>query len=223
MANSYLKDGISYELLSPLNLAGAVKCVSEVFTQSEPLVTHLGINLKEFQAFAHAHYSTLVNDGLSWIAKLPDTEEVIGVRISEDYERATSPLDLKATFSSKFIPLLTLLEHLGNYFRAHHEIRPGQYVHLFMVAVKQRFMGQGVAQTMNKLFFKYIKQMGFTHAVTEPTGSISQYVLLHKFGFRTLHEISYDDFVYQNRKPFENLKGHRGAMLMEKKLSELLL
>lgn len=220
MAVLLIKDGIRYEMLSELNLMGAVHCVSQVFTHSEPMSRHLGITPDEFKIFAQAYYSELIDEELSLVAIDEDSDQVIGVRMSEDYCKQEDEIFIE-NLSSKFYPLFALLESLGQPFHETHDLIPGKYVHLFMVAVDDNYTRRGIAPTMYKTFLRMVLKRGYTEAVTEPTGVISQHILRNKFGFRELNRIDYRSFEYEGGYPFEKLEGHACAMLMQKNLFEL--
>jgi len=213
------RNGIEYGPLDESTLDGAIQCVSEVFVEREPMSVHLGITLDEFLVFARAFYPGVMQEGLSFVARDAASGEVVGVRVSEDYFQEEMP-EIEG-LSPKFGPLFALLEALGKQAYDMRDIQPGKYVHLFMVAVKSNYAKRGIAPTMNKIFFSHVKNRGFTHAMTEPTGEISQHILLNKFGFKKMAEIAYDDFEFEGEKPFAGLKGHRCAMLLDKDLSQL--
>ena len=213
------KDGIEYGPLDRETLAGAIDCVSDVFTDAEPMSRYLGITREEFLVFANAVYPHLADQGLSFVARDPDSGKIVGIRMSEDF--AGSEMGEIPGLSPKFMPLFAILTQIDDYFRTIRDVEPGKYIHLFMVAVRSAYGGRGVAPTMNRLFFDHVKKLGFTHAVTEPTGAISQHILVNKFGFDVVHEIKYKDFVFEGRKVFDGLKDHEGVMLLEKDLSEM--
>jgi len=216
------KDGVRYEMLSEQNLFGAVRCVSHAFTSNEPMSRHLGITPEDFIVFASAYYRELIDEKLSLVAIDERSSQVIGVRISEDYCKQDEDFFVDG-LSPRFTPLFALLGELSDYFKNNHQVSPGTYAHLFMVAVADGFTRRGIAPNMYKLFLDIAMKRGYTYAVTEPTGLISQHVLLKKFGFRELHRINYHDFEFEGTYPFATIKDHTCAMLLEKKLTELEL
>jgi len=223
MSFSQSVSGIRYELLSEETLASAIECVSHSFTQREPLAAHMGITVDEFLIFANAFYPSLIEPALSFVAVDDAEDKVVGVRISEDfYQEVEEPPEIPG-LSPKFFPIFGLLEELGAHFKEIRELVPGKYVHMFMIAVEHGYEGRGIAPNMNKLFFRHVIERGFTHAVTEPTGLISQHILENKFGFHTLLEIPYADFELEGERPFADLTEHPSAKLMEKALSEIKL
>lgn len=212
-------DFFRFELLSKENLEGAVQCVSRAFTMNEPMSKQLGITVEEFLVFARLCYSEIINDGLSLVAIHRATERVVGVRISEDFCRV--PQEDYDGISPKFIPLFAILDTLSNRYREIRQVVPGKFAHMFMVGVEPEFANQGLAPRMYRHFIKLAMEKGYTYAVTEPTGTISQHVLRNKFGFDVLDEIFYEDFVFEGAKPFEEIEDHQSAQLMEKLLAEI--
>ena len=219
MFEPVIQDGLVYELLDKNNLDGAIDCVSKVFTTAEPLAHHLKISYEEFLVFARAYYPKVAADGLSFVARDRQSGRVVGIRVSEDYVQEEAP-DLDH-ISPKFFAIFTLLDQLSDHFKKIRRVEPGKYIHLFMVAVDEAYTNRGIAPTMNRFFFNYVKTLGFTHAATEPTGRISQHVLRDKFGFKELHRIYYKDYEFDGEKVFADIQGHDCAMLMEQSLSEL--
>lgn len=216
------ENGIDYGPFDKELVEGAVDCVSEVFTQNEPLAAHLGITKEEFLVFANAYYPYVAEDGLSFVARDQKTGQVVGIRVSEDYYQEGEP-DLPE-ISEKFFRIFALLDELGSWFKENYTLEPGKYIHMFMIAVREGYTNRGIAPTMNRLFFKHVIDKGFTHAVTEPTGVISQHVLQNKFGFSELHRVDYKDWEFEGgEKPFADLEGHDCAKLLIKDLSELSL
>jgi len=54
------------------------------------------------------------------------------------------PPELAASeFSEKFLPILAMLETLDGQYWASRSIATGQYLHLFMLGVGERFVGRG--------------------------------------------------------------------------------
>ncbi len=214
------KDGIRYEMLSEANLDGAVRCVSATFTAEEPMARHLGITLADFEVFARAYYRQLMPQHLSLVAVDEERNQVIGVRVSEDYAKMDEGLVIEG-LTPKFNPLFALLDQLGDFFRAQREVTPGKYAHMSMVAVADGYTRRGIAPSMYRYFLEIVQGRGFSYAVTEPTGVISQHILLNKFGFQELHRIDYRDFSFDGDYPFSGLRGHQCAMLLEKRLAEV--
>jgi ribosomal protein S18 acetylase RimI-like enzyme len=210
---------IDFGPLDETTLDGAIRCISEVFVENEPMTRHLRITLDEFLHFAHATYPEIAREGLSFVARDQQTGEIIGVRVSEDFAKPPPP-EIEG-LSDKFFPLFALLESLTQKFATQRSVKPGTYAHLFMVAVRGEYTNRGIAPIMNEIFLRHVIEKGFTHAVTEPTGRISQHVLIKKFGFNPLHRVNYDDFVFEGKRVFKGMEGHDCAMILEKDLSEL--
>ena len=221
MDTPIVKNGIRYEYMNRSNYLQAALCVSEVFSTNEPLAKFLGVSNEEMYNFTSRYYPLIHRDGLSVVAFDDETGEVVGARVSEDYVQPDPPPDLFDRISQRLVPIFAFLEILGEKFKDSHEPERGQYVHMFMVAVREKFTCRGIAPTMNRIALKRAIEKGYTHAVTEPTGCISQHVLRDKFGFEVLHQIPYDTFELSGVRVFEGLQEHKSGMLMMKELGEL--
>ena len=212
------QNGIRIQLLQEDQLEGAISCLCNAFVQREPMVRHLTINFEEFQVFAKGLCPLLLQADLSLTAVHEETGQVVGVRLSEDYfSGPTHTLSIPG-LSPKFEPLFALLDSLSEEFRRHQISAPGNMVHLYMIAVDNRFAGRQIASNMNREFLKLAVERGFQWAVSEPTGLTSQYILRHHLGFSVQNEIKYRDFTFAGRYPFMGLPNHPSAMLMTKSL-----
>ena len=214
------KNGIDYGPLDAETLEGAIDCVSASFTSNEPMSQHLGITLEEFKHFARAAYPPLAEEGLSFVARDQASKRVVGVRISEDLVQEEEPPEIEG-LSPKFFPIFSILGQLSAWFLEQRKPAKGQYVHLFMVAVDPHFAGKGIAHNMNRIFFDHVRNLGYTDAMTIPTGNVSQHILMNKFGFKCLKELSYHDFIFEGKKVFQNIQEHKGVMLLERPLADL--
>jgi hypothetical protein len=58
---------------------------------------------------------------------------------------------------------------------------------------------------------------GYKTGIAEATGVVSQHIC-RKFGFVGCFEIPYKIFVFQGKRVFESIEGHRGIILMDKAL-----
>lgn len=222
------QDGIRYELLSTENLDATCRCVAEAFTTSEPLTIKQQITLEEHMAFCKVFLTKAMNEGLSIVAidtEIQDpTARVIGARISEDL--FTPPPPEAEDLTPKFGPIFDILDGLSARWKAANQNRKGKAVHMFMVAVRKPYRKRGVAPTMNKLAFPMWLEKGYTHAVTEATGVISQHILQNKFHFHFREQADYDTYVFPEtgEKPFADVPKEMGTCtrLLEKEIAELV-
>jgi len=212
---------IRYEPLTKKTLAGAMTCADHAFSQKEPLGAYLGITPEEMSVYTRAFFPSQIDPQLSLVAVDVETEDVVGVTISEDFYCQKEPPPIPG-LSPKLSRVFALLETLGDRFRERHRVSPGHYFHLMMIAVRDTHQGRGIGHTMSKMSFQLAKERGFAYAVAEATGSISQHILRNKYDFQVLNEITYADFRYGGERPFLNLVDPPSIQLVRKNLSEIL-
>jgi predicted N-acetyltransferase YhbS len=85
-----------------------------------------------------------------------------------------------------------------------------------LLAVARQHTGRAVAQNVVRLCLENGVQKGYRTAVTEATGLVSQHIFRETHGFVARHEIAYQTFRYQGRRPFASIKEHRSVILMDK-------
>ena len=219
MAVLHRESGLRYENLAPENFDSACLCTAQCFTKAEPLTIAQKITIEEHLEFCRVFVKKAMNEGLSVVAVDDETNEVIGVRISEDLG---TPVPEEADhLSEKFNPIFTLLDGLDERYKEEHNTQPGEVVHMFMIGVKKAYRNKSVAPNMNRCAFKIWKDLGYTKAVTEATGAISQHILLNKFHFTARYTVEYKDWEFEGKKVFAGLDPHISCILMDKDLAEL--
>lgn len=214
------KDGIIYEILQNQDLLKIIECVVNVFPISEPLTKSLEITQEEFYPFAEIICQKALEDRLSHVAKDIHTGEVIGFRISNylfsngDNEKNETNQEKNYKFF-KFQPIIFLLEQLEQKYLHNKILKRGQILHLFMLGVDARYRNRNIAKYLIKENIEYAKKQGFSIAICEATGTISQHNAF-KLGFTEIVSINYQDYEYQGMKVFANITSHQKCMLMEK-------
>ena len=78
--------------------------------------------------------------------------------------------------------LARILDGLDESYRRDKEIRPGEFLHLFMLGVEPSAEGKKIGQTLVAECLKHGHQKRYRTAVTEATGSASQHVF-RRLGF----------------------------------------
>lgn len=111
-----------------------------------------------------------------------------------------------------------MLGSLDKQYQGGRKIATGEYLHLFMIAVDEAFTGRGIAQRMVEACLANGRRRGYTHAVTEATGVVSQHVF-RKLGFVERVRVSYQDYRYEGRAVFERIREHEGAVLMDRRVT----
>ena len=84
-----------------------------------------------------------------------------------------------------------------------------------MLAVDTNFVGHGIAQQLVTACLSNASQKGYTHAVTEATGVVSQRVF-RKLGFTDRANVTYADYRYEGRPVFASIRDHTATILMDR-------
>jgi ribosomal protein S18 acetylase RimI-like enzyme len=196
--------------------AAVVNLLGRVFSAAEPPAVAVGLTQLDVERFVGFLCPKAAIDGLTVIARTPDANRVVGVLLTDDF--AVSPeLDLR-DISEKFLPILTMLDGLDEEYRLGRSIVPGQYLHLFMLGVDPTFVGCGIAQCLVAACLETGRQKGYTHAVTEATGVVSQHVF-RKLGFVDRLRAPYQDYRYDGRAVFTSIRGHDATVLMDRTIT----
>lgn len=193
-----------------------IRLLAQVFSDSDPPAVAMGLSFDEMKQFLQPVVRNVIPDALTVVARSKDTGRLAGVMLSDDF--ASPPAMDLGQISSKLLPILSMLDDLDERFCSEKTIAPGQFLHLFMLGVDARFAGRGVAQGVVKACIDSAAQKGFRTALTEATGSVSQHIF-RKNGFIERFSVSYQDFIYENKKVFAAIQEHDKAILMEKEIA----
>lgn len=196
-----------------------VDCMVDTF-RDEPMTKALGITKDEFKYLAGIYAKKAAKERLSIVAKDDDDGSVIGFCISEDLISGP-PEGIDGT-DEKFRPIMDLLSSLDeNYNESKpYDMENGDTFHLFMAGVREPYRGTNVASTLIDRSLGLANSRGFSYAVAEATGPVSQHILRDKFGFAEKFSVDYDQFVYGGARVFESIREPRSCILMEKRLKK---
>lgn len=181
--------------------------VTELFTHSfctaEPMTQYLQMEEKKYQAFARTVTETAVKDKLSIIAL--DKDRVIAIALVEDI---ALPGQIPE-FDPKFIYILSLLDSLGHEFFAKKQFYSGNIAHLFITAVDENYRQRGLSKQVNFKIMDLAAQKGFDFIYCEFTNYYNELgIIPHlKNPKQLIGSCVYQNFMYENSKPFKNLAG----------------
>jgi ribosomal protein S18 acetylase RimI-like enzyme len=193
-----------------------VDLLARVFSAAEPPAVAMGLTQAEMERFVSLLCPAAAADGLTVVARALDTNQTIGVLLTDDF--AAPPTLDPSDVSDKFGPILTMLDGLDEQYRKERAIVAGQYLHLFMLAVDAHFVGRGIAQQLVAACLANGRQKGYTHAVTEATGVVSQHVF-RKAGFTERLRVAYQDYRYDGRPVFASIRDHTATTLMDRAIT----
>jgi ribosomal protein S18 acetylase RimI-like enzyme len=206
-------DVVNYDIANPSDTDDVVRLLARVFSESEPPAVAMALSIADLEQFLGLVVPVIVPNALSVTARRAGGGELAGVLFTGDF---ATPFDFDlALVSPKFLPIFSMLDTLDEQFRQGRNISPGQYLHLFMLAVDRRSAGQGIGQGMVQTCLENGLRKGYRAAVTEATGKISQHIF-RKNGFAERFSVAYRTFTYENRAVFASIQDHERAILMDR-------
>lgn len=210
--------GIQYGVCETSDLDEMATLLADTFSRFDPPAVAVGITLKEFEEFVQIFSSSVASDGLTIVARVAETGEMVGALFTED---AITQLPIGIDhISKKFNPIFYILDQLGTEYWQDKELNPREYIHLFLLGVARSFTGRGIAQQLVRVCLKNGMQKGYRVGVTEATNNASQHIF-RKLGFIERVQHSYQDYRYKGKAVFASINGHIGPMLMDKPLISL--
>lgn len=209
---------IIYSMLREKDVEQTVDCMVDTF-QDEPMTKALDITKDEFKYLAELYATKAAKERLSIVAKDGDGS-VIGFCISEDL--ISGPPEGIYGTNEKFRPIIDLLSSLDeNYMESKpYDMENGDTFHLFMAGVKEPYRSTNVASALIDRSLGLANSRGFSCAIAEATGPVSQHILRDKFGFAEKFSVDYEQFVYGGDRVFESIREPRSCILMEKRLKK---
>jgi len=206
---------VDYAIAKPSDSADIVRLLAEVFSKSEPPAVAMGLSFGDMEQFLQLVVPRVIPDGLTMILRSKDTEGLVGVSLTDDF--ASFPALDQNQISSNFLPILFMLEKLEEQFCGGRTISPGEYLHVFMLAVDGQFAGRGIGQGLIQACVDNGLRRGYRVAFTEATGKVSQHIF-QKNGFAERFSVSYREFMYEDKVVFASIREHEKAILMERSL-----
>jgi GNAT superfamily N-acetyltransferase len=210
------RDGIRYALLGEPDLDEVARLVAVVFADgSEPVTRALGVGPDDFVEFVRSLGPKFSQEGLSVVARDIATGKALGAQLNDDM--GIKPPESIGAYDW-IVPALALLEALDHGHFGDRAIEPGECVHLFLIAVLRQFRRERISSQLLELSLGLAAKHGYGVAVAEATGLVSQH-MLRKAGFQHRVEIPYATFEHGGQRPFEGIKDHPSAVLMEKMIA----
>ena len=206
---------IEYGVYSAADADAMAKLLAETFSRRDPPAIAIGVTAAEFEAFVRLFCPRAADEGLTIVARLAGTGEIVGALLTEDCASAM-PAGMDQ-LSPKFEPIFDILGQLDSEYRAGQEIRHGERMHLFLLGVSERAAGQGVAKQLVAACLENGARLGYRLAVTEATNKTSQHIF-RKLGFVERVTLSYEAHRFNGRTVFASIAEHGGPILMDRPL-----
>ena len=143
--------------------------------------------------------------------------QLVGALLTDDFG---TPLPAGLEHAAPdFGPIGALLDDLDERYKGTTAVGPGTHAHLFMIGVEKSATSRGIAHRLIECCVDNASRRGYTSAVTEATGNISQHIF-RKLGFKELHTARYKEFSFNGAQVFSSIQGVDGTILMERNLAD---
>jgi len=190
--------------------------LADVFSRHDPLAYAAHVTHEEFAGFVRSLLPQAGNDGLTIVACVPRTGEVVGVMLTND--GAADSAEELAELNQKFRPIASILGELDEIYLAGRKPAPGEMLHLYLLGVSDRVAGQGIGQQLVLRTVEHGASKGYRIAFAESTNRRSQHIF-KKLGFAERAQILYGEHVFEGQNFFAVVAKHGGPILMEKMLA----
>jgi len=207
---------IEYGVFAASDANPMARLLGEVFSRRDPPAVAAGVTPLEFEAFVQPFCSRAAAEGLTTIARLASTGELVGALLTEDYTSAAP--DGMEGLTPKLDPIFDILGQLDADYRGDSEVQFGERLHLFLLGVAETVAGRGVARQLVTTCLEHGASKGYRLAITEATNRVSQHIF-HRQGFVERSRRSYQTYRFEGRAVFESIADEGGPILMEKSLA----
>lgn len=187
----------------------------DVYARREPLTVAVGETAAQFAGWMRDACPRAADDGLSVVARRADTGEPIGALIAED---GATPYAAKAA-SGPHDPIHALMSGLDAEYRDGRSVRPGEWLHLFLLVVADAAQGRGLASRMIAACVDRAAHRGWHRAYTQATHAGSQRAFA-RLGFQPRLQRDYGRWRFRGDVPFAGVAEHGGVLLMDRTLED---
>ena len=205
--------GIEYTICTPEDTHEMARLLSESFTRHDPPAVAVGLTPEEFEEFVSLWSPAAGTQGLTIVARDVATRRLAGALLTDD--AASPPPSGLDGISTKFDPILDLLDQIDTEYRTDRVIELGQYLHLLLLGVAEPFMRRKIGQHLVSVCTTNGADRGYTTAVTEATNPVSQHIF-RQLGFQTRTRRSSRDSRLDGSPTFASISDHGGPMTMDR-------
>ncbi len=207
MSDTIMHDNYTIQTLGNEHIKSATLLFTKCFCDSEPVTKHLGIHYQDYEKFAFEVIQKAAKEGMSKVA-IDHQHRVIACAISEDM---ADPFVPHLAHYPKLKPIIALYDALSAPFVNGKKFINGKIVHVWIAAVDTAYRGQGLSTEIVMACIDTAARKGFDFAYAEFTNAVGQNVTHHFEMLELCNRVRYNDFVYENKKPFEGLEGSADA------------
>jgi len=189
--------------------------LADVFSRHDPLAYAAHVTREEFAGFVRGLLPQAGQDGLTIVASMPSTGEIVGVMLTND--GAADAAGELSGMNEKFRPIASILGELDEIYLAGRRPRSGEMLHLYLLGVADRLAGQGTGQQLVVRTIGNGARQGYRVAFAEATNRRSQHIF-RKLEFVERAQILYGAHLFEGKNFFAGIAEHGGPILMEKVL-----
>jgi len=201
---------VQYKVLTPSLVSKSVDCIAVSFAQSksksaDPFTEALNLRQSQWAVLSQMFVQRAAHKDLSVVAINPETDQVVGVHINEDWKQ--TPPDAYRDLHD-WRPVRAIFNLLHTRFKANtqHIAEYGKVLHpLYFTCVRPEFQGQGIVSELWHKSLDIAKEMNYTEMVAEGGTKAAEHVLAKKLGFKEVAKVDFADFLFEGQKPFANL------------------
>ncbi len=204
---------LEYRMYRESDAAAVSELLADVFSRRDPLALATQVSRAEFAEFVESVLPQTTRDGLTVVACLAETGEVVGVLLTND--ATGDEAEELAGVNEKFAPIAGILGALDEMYLRGRVPRRGEMVHLYLLGVSDRVAGRGVGQELVRRTVENGASKGYSVVFAEATNRTSQHIF-RKLGFAERAQILYSDFEFGGAKVFAHFSEHGGPILVEK-------
>ncbi len=193
------------------DIENTANCISQVFSNFEPIAKALNISFNEFYRLAIPVCYKAAYEKISIIAKDWQTGEVVGFIISEDI--MTTPHAPPQGIYHKFESIFYFLSELQQNYQRYHLVKPGEVLHIFMLGVQEKYTKRHIATNLVKENLNLAKYHNFKVAIAEATSMGSQQIF-QNLGFTEEFAIEYKSYKFKGQQIFSSIENPPKCLLM---------
>jgi ribosomal protein S18 acetylase RimI-like enzyme len=202
---------IIFQTMQTNDIEETATCVSQVFSNFEPMAKFLKLSFNDLYKFALPVCQKAADEKISIIAKDRKNGGVVGFIISEDF--ITVHPQYLEDIDNKFIYIFSLLSALNENYRKSHPVKAGEAIHILMLGVQAQYTKRHIATNLVRENLNLAKHHNFKIAVTEATGVYSQNIF-RKLGFTEEFAIEYKSYNFKSQQVFSSLENPSNCLLM---------
>lgn len=206
-------DGVTYDVAGAAQTDRITRLIAEVFSRDEPLAIAVGQSEAEFVDMLAVFLPVALPEGLTIAATADDA--VTGVALATAFTSEPPP-EIEVA-SPSYPPIGALIAELESDFERENANRLSTCLHIHMLAVDAAYRDRGIAQSLLEASEANGKGRGFTSMLADATNPTSRRAF-ERAGFKTVIEVRYDSFEFENQLAFAGLSDLGGIALMEKRL-----